>query len=265
MKDFPRFIGMVHLPPLPGAPAGSLSLAACEELARADARALAAGGADALIVENFGDAPFRPGRVDPHTVAAMTRIALAIRRTVDIPIGLNVLRNDGIAALGIALAVEAAFIRVNVLSGVMATDQGLITGEADELMRLRRYLDAGHIRVFADVLVKHAAPLAPLTIADAVEDVVLRGRADAVIVSGTATGKPARLEDVSEAVQAEAGLPVYLGSGATAASISQFIPPAYGAIAGTSLKRSGIVSEPVDQQRVRAFANAIANRTATNE
>jgi hypothetical protein len=258
VRQLPRFIGMVHLPPLPGSPGSALSLAACEARALADARALAAGGADGLIVENFGDAPFRRGRVDPHTVAAMTRIALRIRTAVDIAVGINVLRNDALAALGIAQAAGASFIRVNVLCGVMATDQGLITGEADELMRLRRFLDATDIAVFADVLVKHAAPLAPLSVADAVEDVVLRGHADAVIVSGAATGKPAELEEVQAAVRAAAHVPVFIGSGANAATIGEFVPPAYGAIAGTSLKRDGGVTEPVDEARVRAFAQALA-------
>lgn len=257
MGDFPRFIGMVHLPPLPGSPRSTMSLEACEQRALDDARALAEGGADALIVENFGDAPFRSGRVDAHTVASMTRIALRIRESVGIDIGINVLRNDSLSALGIALAVGASFIRVNILSGVMATDQGLLAGEADELMRLRRLLDATDIRVFADVLVKHAMPLGNQSMTDAVEDATQRGLADAVIVSGSATGKPAEVDDVLEAIRAAGDRLVYIGSGATPDSVSQFIPPAFGAIAGTSLKHDGDVSAPVDVSRVAAFAAAM--------
>lgn len=261
MQLFPRFIGMVHLAPLPGSPASSLTLEECEQRAVDDARTLAAGGADALIIENFGDAPFRPRRVDPHTVAIMTRIAIAILESVEVPIGINVLRNDGVSALGIALASGASFIRVNILSGVMATDQGLITGEADELMRLRRSLGAEQVRVFADVLVKHAAPVGDTTITDAVEDAILRARADAVIVSGSATGKPASLEDLHEAVRAAGKTPVYIGSGATADTVQQFIPPAHGAIIGTSLKKEGDVNQPVDIERVRRVAGAIDGRS----
>jgi len=33
-------------------------------------------------------------RVPPHTVAFMTAIAVEVRRTFDIPLGINVLRND---------------------------------------------------------------------------------------------------------------------------------------------------------------------------
>ncbi|CAN5829117.1 BtpA/SgcQ family protein [soil metagenome] len=258
MNGLPRFIGMVHLPPLPGSPKSSLPLLTCEESAIRDAVALADGGADGLIIENFGDAPFRPGRVDPHTVASMTRIGLRIRAEVDLGIGVNVLRNDALSALGIAHAIGASFIRVNILSGAMATDQGLITGEADQLMRLRRELGATDIKVFADVLVKHAAPLAPQSIKDAVEDMIVRGLADAVIVSGSATGKATRLSDLEQAREAADGTPVYIGSGATAESIRSLMPPAYGVIAGTSLKTRGDVHASVDTARIRAFARAVA-------
>ncbi len=254
---------MVHLPALPGTPRNTMSIGEIEQAALADASALALGGAEALIVENFGDAPFRASRVDSHTVAAMTRIALRIREVADVEIGINVLRNDSHAALGIAQAVGASFIRVNILAGTMATDQGLITGEADTLMRLRKLLDATDVRVYADVLVKHAAPVGSTSMTDAVEDAVLRGLADAVIVSGSATGKSASLEDLREAVDAAGRVPVYIGSGATTASIEHFVPPAYGAIAGTSLKRNGDVAAPVDTERVRAFADAMRATTGS--
>ncbi len=75
---------------------------------------------------------------------------------------MNVLRNDALAALGVAVAAGADFIRVNVHTGAMLTDQGIIQGEADQTLRMRRYLNAERIQIFADVLVKHAVPLGPL-------------------------------------------------------------------------------------------------------
>ncbi len=258
MDTLPRLIGMVHLPPLPGSPRSSLTIEDRETIALRDAARLSEGGVGAMIVENFGDAPFRPGKVDAHTVAAMTRIAVSISRNVDVSLGINVLRNDAAAALGIAVACGAQFIRVNVLTGVMVTDQGLISGEADRTMRLRRELGAEHIAVFADVLVKHATPLGAPTMADAVEDAVLRGLADAIVISGSATGKSTSRQDLAKAVDAAGGVPVYIGSGATTDSIGSLIPPAFGAIVGTGLKENGDVGAPVDAARVRAFARAIA-------
>jgi membrane complex biogenesis BtpA family protein len=187
----------------------------------------------------------------------MTRIALAIRSTVECPIGINVLRNDALAALGIALASGADFIRVNIHTGAMLTDQGVITGRADETLRARAALRAEHIRIFADVLVKHAVALGPLDIASAVEDTVQRGLADAVIVSGTATGKAASLDDVRDAVAAAAGTQVYIGSGVSAANVSRLVPPADGVIVGSSLKVAGDVHAPVDEERVRELRRAL--------
>ena len=133
-------VGMVHLPPLPGSPRSSLSMGAIVDAALADVAALHAGGVDGLIIENFGDAPFFPVRVPDYTVASMAVVAREVRDAFPGPIGVNVLRNDALAALGIALAAGADFIRVNLLAGSRIADQGLLHGEAHELLRRRRHL-----------------------------------------------------------------------------------------------------------------------------
>jgi uncharacterized protein len=138
----------------------------------------------------------------------------------------------------------------------MLTDQGVITGRADETLRLRRQLGAEHIGIFADALVKHAVPLGPLSISDAARDAVERGLADAVIVTGSATGSAASERDVESAVAATSA-PVYVGSGVTAANVRMLIPPASGVIAGSWLKREGIVTNPVDVARVRELRDAL--------
>lgn len=251
-----RLIGVVHLPALPGSPLATLPLAECVARAVTDARALEAGGADAVLVENFNDMPFHAERVAPHTAAAMTVACLRVREAVNCALGVNVLRNDAAAALGIAASCAADFIRVNVHVGALLTDQGVITGRADETLRLRRALGAERVRIFADVLVKHAVPLGPLTLAQATQDTVERGLADAVIVTGAATGAAASPDDVRAAVAASAA-PVYLGSGVTAANLRDYIPPATGCIVGTALKRDGDIANPVDVERVRALRAAL--------
>src|SRR5207245_839512 len=99
------------------------------------------------------------------------------------PVGVNVLRNDACAALGIAATVGAAFIRVNVHSGVAASDQGILEGRAAETLRLRDALGVP-VAIWADVHVKHARPLDSEDVARAAEDAVERGLADAILVSG---------------------------------------------------------------------------------
>ncbi|HHP7231514.1 MAG TPA: BtpA/SgcQ family protein, partial [Xenococcaceae cyanobacterium] len=117
-------IGVVHLLPLPTAPRWDGNLKAVIARAEQEATALAAGGADGIIVENFFDAPFAKERVDPAVVSAMSLIVDRLKGMVTIPIGINVLRNDAHSSMAIASCLGIEFIRVNVLTGVMATDQG---------------------------------------------------------------------------------------------------------------------------------------------
>ncbi len=246
-------IGVVHLQPLPGAPLWAGDLEAVQAAALADARAYVEGGADGLIVENFGDAPFWGERVPPETVASMARIATAVVAAIPLPVGLNVLRNDALAALAIAQASGARFIRVNVLTGATVTDQGLLQGPAAELLRRRRLLGAEGIRILADVLVKHGAPLAPLMLEEAVRDVLARGGADGVIVSGSGTGLPTSLDDLRRARSAASGAPVLIGSGACLETMATLAAACDGVIAGTALKLEGLVHRPVEAARVEAL------------
>ncbi|PSB55929.1 phosphorybosylanthranilate isomerase, partial [Chroococcidiopsis cubana CCALA 043] len=203
-------IGVVHLLPLPTSARWGGSLAAVIDRAEQEATALASGGVDGIIVENFFDAPFVKERVDPAVVSAMTLIVQRLKQLVTLPIGLNVLRNDAHSGLAIASCVQAQFIRVNVLTGVMATDQGIIEGQAHSLLRYRRELGSD-VKIFADVLVKHARPLSSTNLTNAVQDTIERGLADAVILSGWATGNPPNLEDLELATAAANGTPVFIG------------------------------------------------------
>jgi uncharacterized protein len=239
--------GMVHLQALPGAPLFGGSLDAVIESALADARALAAGGCDGIVFENLGDRPFRK-RVDPETIAAMTRMVTGVVREVRVPFGVNVLRNDAHAALAIAAATGARFIRVNVHIGAMLTDQGVIEGEAADTLRRRAAL-APQVMIFADHLVKHAAPLAPVDEMQMARDLRERGLADAIIISGRETGAPAavaRLQSAREAIDA----PILIGSGLTVENAPDYAD-ADGAIVGTAVKRDGRIEAPVDRQRVK--------------
>ncbi|MEA5570026.1 photosystem I biogenesis protein BtpA [Calothrix sp. UHCC 0171] len=248
-------IGVVHLLPLPTSPRWGGNLKAVIDRAEQEATALASGGVDGIIVENFFDAPFTKNQVDPAIVSAMTVVVQRIQNLVTQPVGLNVLRNDGRSAIAIASCVRAQFIRVNVLTGVMATDQGLIEGEAHELLRYRRELGSD-VKIFADVLVKHARPLSSPNLTVAVQDTIERGLADAVILSGWATGSPPDLQDLELATDAANGTPVFIGSGASLDNIATLMQAADGAIVSSSLKRQGKIEQPIDPNRVSQFVEA---------
>jgi len=248
-------IGVVHLLPLPTSPRWGGSLKAVIDRAEQEATALSSGGVDGIIVENFFDAPFTKNQVDPAVVSAMTVVVQRIQNLVTLPIGINVLRNDAKSAMAIATCVKAQFIRVNVLTGVMATDQGLIEGDAHQLLRYRRELGSD-VKIFADVLVKHARPLGSVNLTNAVQDTIERGLADAVILSGWATGSPPTLEDLELASSSANGTPVFIGSGANLDNIGTLMRAVDGVIVSSSLKRHGHREQPIDPIRVSQFVEA---------
>jgi len=255
-KTLNPVIGVVHLLPLPTSPRWGGDLKAVIDRAEQEATALASGGVHGIIVENFFDAPFPKNAVDPAVVSAMTLVVHQLKQMVTLPIGVNVLRNDARSALAIASCVNAQFIRVNVLTGVMATDQGLIEGQAHELLRYRRELGSD-VKILADVLVKHARPLSSPNLTTAVQETIQRGLADGVILSGWATGSPPNLDDLELASTAAKGTPVFIGSGASWENIPQLIQAADGVIVSSSLKRRGQIEQPIDPNRVSQFVETM--------
>jgi uncharacterized protein len=255
-SSFPNLlIGMVHLLPLPGSPNYGGTMDEICAAAINDALALKDAGFDALLIENYGDAPFRKETVEPLTVAAMTSAVTQVRREVSLPVGVQVLRNDAQAGLSIAAVSGAQFVRVNVHTGAMLTDQGIIEGKADETLRLRTALGV-QVKIFADVFVKHATPLGTAPIKDAARDAAERGLADALIVSGSATGSEINVEDL-HSVKSSVDIPVIVGSGVNADSVKSLLAIADGVIVGTAIKEHGITTAPVDPERAKAFVEAV--------
>lgn len=263
-KSAHPIIGVVHLLPLPTSPRWGGSLKAVIDRAEQEAAALAAGGVDGIIVENFFDAPFAKDHVDPVVVSAMSLIVQRVMNLVPLPVGINVLRNDATSAMAIATCVGAQFIRVNVLTGVMATDQGLIEGQAHDLLRYRRELGS-EVQILADVLVKHARPLGSPNLTTAVQETIERGLADGIILSGWATGNPPSYEDLELAMNAAKGVPVFIGSGASWENIPQLIQSANGVIVASSLKRAGQIDQRVDPILVSRFVESMRRSLAVRD
>ncbi len=185
-------IGMVHLLPTPLSPGveGPWDINDIIDKAIEDGRNLQEGGADGILVENYYDTPFNPEEVPTHTIATMSIVIREVLKEVSVPVGVNILRNACQQAVGIASITGAAFIRCNVLTGMMITNEGIINGKAHEVVRYRNILGKD-TKIFADVLVKHAHSLIPIQRFDDVAiDTIDRGGADAIIVTGKRTGLP---------------------------------------------------------------------------
>lgn len=210
---------------------------------------------DGLLLENFSDAPFLPGRVPRHVVASLAALAARVREVVDLPLGVNVLRNDAASALAVAQAAGGSFVRANVWTGARVTDQGLVQGAAHEVLRLRRRLEA-EVRVLADVDVKHSTALGERSLEAEAEETVARGLADGLIVTGPASGRPVDPDDLERVRGAAGGAPVLVGSGVTAENVTRLLERCDGAIVGTSLEREGVTGAPVEHRRVERLVEA---------
>ena len=248
-------IGMIHLPPLPGAPRWGGSMDRVVRLALADAGALEEAGLDGILLENFLDAPFFGHEVPSETVAAMARVAAAVVAEARVPVGVNVLRNDARAALGIAVATGATFIRVNVHTGLMWTDQGTLEGRAAETLRLRTALGAD-VAILADVLVKHATPPPGLSPEQAGADTWDRGLADALVVTGAGTGHATDLGRLQAVRRGAPRAPLLVGSGVTPETVAEVLSAGDGAIVGTALTREGRAGSGIDPAKARALVAA---------
>lgn len=252
----PVLIGVVHLAATPGSPGYGGDFAAVLAAAQRDARALVEGGIRAAVVENFGDAPFFAEQVPAETIASLALALSAVAEAApELALGINVLRNDARAAIGLCAATGAGFLRVNVHTGAAVTDQGIVQGRAAETLRERARL-APHAALLADVHVKHATPMGAESIGQAARETLGRGMADGLIISGTGTGAAPDTADLAAVRAACPGALLLLGSGFTASSAAEFLTHADGAIVGTATKAGGDVYAPVEVARVRELVEA---------
>jgi membrane complex biogenesis BtpA family protein len=249
-------IGVLHLLPLPGAPLYDGAMQKVYDQALAELEVFKRHRLDSVIVENFRDMPYFPARVPVETVAAMAAVSREIVRAAGMPVGINVLRSDGEAAIAIATASGAHYVRVNVHMGAVVADQGVVQGSSQLSVRLRTSLKARAL-IFADVGVKHAAPLAGRSLDIETRDLAERGLADAIIVTGDRTGVETNVADI-EIVRRATTLPILVGSGATPENIDRVLPKVNGLIVGSYFKKDGVGHQLVDAARVERFVRRFA-------
>lgn len=249
-------IGMVHTQALPGTPQHRQSIDRILNAALTDAQALARAGFDAILLENMHDRPYVLPPHPPETTAVLTRIAAAIRAAFPkLPLGIQVLSCGEREALSIALASGAQFIRCENFVFSHIADEGLLcTAAAGPLLRYRRSIGADHIRIYADIKKKHAshAITGDLSLQETSRAAEFFS-ADGLIVTGVATGEPTDPEDV-RAVRTSSKLPLLVGSGVTSKNLPElFAAGADALIVGSSIKRGGNWSNPVDPTRAKAL------------
>jgi membrane complex biogenesis BtpA family protein len=249
---------MVHVGALPGTPHNSESIAAIVGRAIEEAAMLQEAGLDALMIENMHDRPYMLRQVGPEIVAAMTAVGTAVRQAVAIPLGVQVLAGANTEALAVAHACGASFIRAEGFVFAHVADEGLMEqADAARLLRYRRQIGADNVAVLADVKKKHAshAISADVDLADTARAAEFFG-AEAIVVTGSATGRPAAAEDVRN-VRDAVRIPVVVGSGITPDNLRDYWSVADAFIVGSCFKREGIWSNPPDPKRLRQLIRAV--------
>ncbi|MFO8035184.1 MAG: BtpA/SgcQ family protein [Anaerolineales bacterium] len=244
-------IGMIHLLPLPGSPNYSGNLEATYERAMWEADVLTDAGVDGLIIENFGDIPYRIGEPDPVQLAVMAGITSRIRKLADIPLGVNVQFNAWQAEIAVAFACQANFARVEVFVDTVVSPQGIINPCSAEVNRYRQQLNANNIYLLTDIQTKYTQNIFPKKLTQSAKEAVSAG-AHALIVTGAKTGQETPLESVAK-VKKVVDVPVLVGSGTTPENVKDVLQTADGAIVGSALKEKGEASNQVSPEAVHNF------------
>lgn len=256
-----QIIGMIHVGALPGTPRAEASVTALSRQAVQEAHLYQAAGVDAIMLENMHDVPYLRQQVGPEIVAAMTRIAVDVRQTVDLPCGVQILAGANEAAMAVALAAELDFVRVEGFVFAHVADEGWLDACAGPLLRYRRQIAASHIQVWADIKKKHSAHsvTADVDLTETAQAAAFFG-CDAVIVSGTATGAATNPDDLAQVCES-VSIPVLVGSGVTQANLTTYLPHAAGLIVGSHFKQGGHWAAPLDEARLNAFMTAVRQNT----
>lgn len=254
-------IGMVHLPPLPGA-VGYTGYPVREivDFALKDAATLVENGVDGLMVENMWNIPFAVGmETSPEEMCAQAVAAAEVVKSVNVPVGINVVHNGARVCLGIAIAVGAKFIRVCLLTGAAVWDTGEFDhGCARELLSARKLNQAEHIKLFCDVDKKHSVRFPGIDLATHIEWTEFY-LADAMIITGRMTGTAPDLEKVKNAKELAKGRPILMGSGMTAENAADFMKVADGCIVGFGMKDAGHPYRSVNPDNVKRFMDAVGS------
>lgn len=248
-------IGMVHCLPLPGTAGFDGDYEKIIKHAVNDALTLEKAGVDAIIVENMGDTPFGAMLTTAQT-AALSAAAMAVRQAVRIPMGIDAAFNDCKASLSIAGITGAEFVRVPVFVDTVVFTDGIIYPAAKECMEYRKAMGLEPVKILADVQVKHAHMLLPyITVEQSAKEASENG-ADAIIITGSVVGEETPL-DMIEKVKRIVKIPVLAGSGVKAGNIKGQMEIADGAIIGSSLKKDGILTNPVSYELVKEVMDAL--------
>lgn len=253
--------GMIHVKPLPGTPLNDRSIKQIVYAACKEAEIYMKCGVDGIVVENMHDIPYMPAKeIGPEIVSSMTRICTAVRQLVPehVPCGLQILAAANEEAVAVAHATDFQFIRAEGFVFAHVADEGYMDACAGKLLRYRKSIGAQDVCIFTDIKKKHSShaitqDVSLIETAKAAEFFLT----DGIIVTGTATGQPAKPHDVTE-VKNSVDVPVLVGSGVTVNNVHEY-RGVNGFIIGSHFKKHGMWQNELDDTIILEFMNCLRN------
>ena len=252
MSSF-RLVGVLHLPPLPGAiNYTGQSVRDIARIAAEDARVLAVAGFTDVMVQDASDNP-QPTLANTATIASLSAIGAIVRDATDVSLGVVVGHNDGAASVAIAHAIGAQFVRVKVLTGVSTGPDGWIEGCSMQVAHMKRLLGSG-VEVWADA---HEATSKALTgdVSWAAAEALSFGGANKIIVTRN-SGVADAISDIA-AVRAVVGndTDILIGGRVSGTTLDAAMHGSDGAILGSALKNGSGYDARIDPAVARRFGS----------
>lgn len=251
-------IGMVHVAALPGTAKHALPVQQIVKQAVDEAKLLADCGFDSVLIENMHDAPYLRREVGPEIISAMTMVACAVHRAVNVPLGVQILAGANKASLAVAHSADASFIRAEGFVFASVADEGIFEqADAGPLLRYRKMIGAEKVKVLADIKKKHSAHAitADVDVSETARGAEFFG-ADGIIITGIATGQAIKVNDLGTARVATT-LPLIVGSGVTPESVKDLFAYADALIVGSWFKKDGAWFNPPDAKRCKELVKAV--------
>ncbi|MEO0472401.1 MAG: BtpA/SgcQ family protein [Bacteroidota bacterium] len=250
---------MIHVQALPGTPKHRFSPADIIQKAVGEARIYAESGFDAIMIENMHDVPYPNRGSYPEITAMMTMIGQAVKAETNLPCGIQILAGANQDALAVALAADLQFIRAEGFIFSHIADEGLMHGDAADLMRYRKAIGAEHIMVLTDIKKKHSSHqiTADISLIETAKAAAFF-LSDGIIVTGTSTGRatdPAEVRQLKDAID----LPILVGSGITADNVAEYVTQAHGLIVGSWLKEGGHWTGNLSPERAKRLVEIVRN------
>lgn len=247
-----HLIGMIHLKALPTSPKCSMSLEEIFHEAKQDLEALQQSKCTAAIVENFFDTPYT-NELSLETIVAYTHLFTRLKAISTIPLGVNLQATDQDEEMIVATMCQADFVRVESFVEDRYTTFGTMKANGHKIMRTKQRLGS-NVKVYCDIHVKHSYPVSSIPLEVAIKEAIA-AKADAIILTGLETGSAPTLQDAQRVKMLCQSVPLIIGSGVQHDNIHGFLRETDGVIVGSSLKRDGIIDNPVDLERTHTLFN----------